>query len=88
MPKLRQWAHDFKSLLTPVDANDPDAVATKPIAAGGDTTANQMGQLVMFLDAEPDQLAPYRPLLTRRCRTQGFRLSRAVIDPNSGPVMT
>jgi cytochrome P450 len=32
MPKFRQWTEDMFSVMAPVDANDPDAVATKPMA--------------------------------------------------------
>ncbi len=31
MPKFRQWTEDLFSVMAPVDANDPDAVATKPM---------------------------------------------------------
>ncbi len=32
MPKFRQWTEDMFAVMAPVDANDPDAVATKPMS--------------------------------------------------------
>lgn len=32
MPRFRQWTEDMFNLMAPVDANDPDAVATKPMS--------------------------------------------------------
>jgi cytochrome P450 len=32
-PKFRQWTEDMFAVLAPVDANDPDAVTTKPMSA-------------------------------------------------------
>lgn len=34
MPKFRQWTEDMFNVMAPVDANDPDAVATKPMSDG------------------------------------------------------
>lgn len=137
-PRFRQWTEDMFSLMGPVDANDPDATTTKPmaederrrrwtnmaqayeyytafveerianpgddltsalvqltddegrpaisperisthimelVAAGNDTTANLMGFMVRFFDADREQLDAVRedPALMENAVEEGLR---------------